>query len=120
MVSARRKAVELLYTGLCTLTVWAEVENPVTHATEHKEVPLFTNQKCKLSYEKQTSTTPAGGPALIAQTTKLFIAPELDIPAGSKIIVTQHGKTSEFARSGKPAIYTDHQEIMLEAFERYA
>lgn len=120
MVSARRKAVELLYKGLCTVKVWQEVEDPITHATGHKEVTLFTDQKCKLSYEKQTSTTPAGGPALIAQTTKLFIAPELDIPAGSKIIVTQHGKTVEFARSGEPAVYTDHQEIMLEAFERYA
>ncbi|WP_202973814.1 hypothetical protein [Lysinibacillus parviboronicapiens] len=102
------------------MKVWQEVENPVTHATTHKEVALLTDQKCKLSYEKQTSTTPTGGPALIAQTTKLFIAPELDIPAGSKIIVTQHNKTTEYARSGEPAIYTDHQEVQLELFERYS
>ncbi|ODV55461.1 hypothetical protein [Lysinibacillus fusiformis] len=120
MVSARRKAIESLYKGLCTVKVWQGVENPITHVTEHKEVALLTDQKCKLSYEKQASTTPTGGPAVIAQTTKLFVAPELDIPAGSKIIVTQNGKTSEFARSGEPAIYTDHQEIMLEAFVRYA
>ncbi|WP_068983874.1 hypothetical protein [Lysinibacillus xylanilyticus] len=120
MVSARRKAVESLYKGVCTVKVWREVEDPITHVTRHKEVPLFTDQKCKLSFEKQTSTTPTGGPAVIAQTTKLFIAPELDIPAGSKIIVTQHGKTTEYARSGEPAVYMDQQEIMLEAFERYA
>lgn len=120
MVSARRKAVESLYKGLCTVKVWKEVEDPITHATTHKEVPLFTDQKCKLSFEKQTSTTPTGGPAVIAQTTKLFIAPELDIPAGSKIIVSQHDKTTEYARSGGPAVYMDHQEIMLEAFERYS
>lgn len=120
MVSARRKAVESLYKGLCTVKVWQEVENPITHATTHKEVILLTDQKCKLSYEKQTSTTPTGGPALIAQTTKLFIAPELDIPPGSKIIVTQHSKTAEYARSGDSAVYMDHQEIMLEAFKRYA
>lgn len=120
MVSARRKAVESLYKGLCTVKVWQEVENPVTHATTHKEVTLLSDQKCKLSYEKQTSTTPIGGPAVIAQTTKLFIAPELDIPAGSKIIVTQHGKTTEYARSGEAAVYMDQQEIQLELFERYA
>ncbi|MGE7114957.1 hypothetical protein [Lysinibacillus sp. NPDC047702] len=102
------------------MKVWQEVENPITHATTHKEVILLTDQKCKLSYEKQTSTTPTGGPAVIAQTTKLFIAPELDIPAGSKIIVTQNGKTTEYSKSGEPAVYMDHQEIMLEAFERYA
>lgn len=120
MVSARRKAVESLYKGLCTVKVWQGVENPITHVMEYQEVTLFTDQKCKLSYEKQTSTTPTGGPAVIAQTIKLFISPELDVPAGSKIIVTQHGKTAEYARSGKPAVYTDHQEIMLEAFERYS
>lgn len=120
MVSARRKAVESLYKGLCTVKVWQEVEDPVTHATMHKEVTMLSDQKCKLSYEKQTSTTPTGGPAVIAQTTKLFIAPELDIPAGSKIIVTQHGKTTEYARSGEAAVYMDQQEIQLELFERYA
>lgn len=120
MVSARRKAVESLYKGLCTVKVWQEVEDPVTHATTHKEVTLLSDQRCKLSYEKQTSTTPIGGPAVIAQTTKLFIAPELDIPAGSKIIVTQHGKTTEYARSGEAAVYMDQQEIQLELFERYA
>ncbi|WP_440051636.1 hypothetical protein [Lysinibacillus sphaericus] len=102
------------------MKVWKGIEDPITHVTKYQEVELFTDQKCKLSFEKQTSTTPTGGPALIAQTTKLFIAPELNIPAGSKIIVTQHGKTTEYARSGEPAIYTDHQEIQLELFERYS
>ena len=120
MVSRRRKAVESLYKGLCTVMVWREVEDPITHVTTFKEVPLFTDQKCKLSYEKQTSTTPTGGPAVIAQTTKLFIAPELDIPAGSKIIVTQHGKTNEYGRSGEPGIFMDHQEIVLETFKGWA
>lgn len=100
--------------------VWREVEDPITHVTTFKDVPLFIDQKCKLSYEKQTATTPTGGPAVIAQTTKLFIAPELDIPAGSKIIVTQHGKTTDYARSGEPAVYTDHQEITLDLFKEYA
>lgn len=120
MVSARRKAVELLYKGLCTVKVWQDVEDPITHATKHDEVTLFTDQKCKLSYGNQTSTTPTVGPAEITQTIKLFIAPELDIPAGSKIIVTQHGKTVEYTRSGESAVFMDHQEIQLELFERYA
>lgn len=119
MVRPRRKAVESLYKGLCTVKVWQEVEDPITHVTKHDEVTLLTEQKCKLSYEKQTATTLTGGPAVIAQTTKLFIAPELDIPAGSKIIVSQYGKTTEYARSGKPVVYMDQQEIMLELFKEY-
>jgi len=120
MVSARRKAVESLYKGLCTVKVWQEIEDPITHVTKHDEASLFSDTKCKLSYEKQTSSTPTGGPAVIAQTIKLFIAPELDIPAGSKIIVTQHGKTTEYSRSGESAVYKDHQEIVLELFRGYA
>lgn len=120
MVSERRRAIELLYKGLCTVKVWEEIEDPITHVTKHNEAPLFTDKKCKLSYEKQTSATPTGGPVVIAQTIKLFIAPELDIPSGAKIIVTQHGKTTEYTRSGESAVYMDHQEIVLELFRGYA
>ena len=45
---------------------------------------------------------------------------ELDIPAGSKIVVTQEGRTNEYQKSGEPAVYSFHQEVMLVPFERYA
>ncbi|KYG88998.1 hypothetical protein A0U40_13300 [[Bacillus] sp. KCTC 13219] len=120
MVGARRKAVESLYKGICTIKAWKPVTDPITHITENVEVTLYENQKCKLAFEKQSSVTNTVAPAIIAQSTKLFIAPELTIPAGCKIIVTQNGVTKAYTRSGEPAVYMDHQEIMLEAFERYA
>ncbi|MEK3973720.1 hypothetical protein [Psychrobacillus sp. FSL K6-1267] len=119
-MNAVRNAIETLYKGICTVQIWMEVEDPVTHVSSFQEVPLLTKQKCRLSFEKQMTTTNTVGPAVIAQTTKLFIAPELDIPAGSKITVTQEGRTLDFARSGEPAIYSNHQEILLEPFKRYA
>ena len=120
MVSARRKAIESLYRGTCTVKAWESVKDPVTKISTQKEVLKFENQPCKLSHEKQVFATNTVGPAIISQTTKLFIAPELDIPAGSKIIVSQNGKTIEFSRSGKPAVFMDHQEIMLELFKGYS
>ena len=48
---------------------------------------------------------------------KLFISPDVLIKAGSKIIVTQHGRTTEYSNSGVPAVYPTHQEIMLTLFE---
>lgn len=119
-MNAVRNAIESLYKGVCTVHIWAEVVDPITHISSFKEVPLITDQKCKLSFEKQMATTNTVGPAVIAQTTKLFIAPELDIPVGSKITVTQEGRTLDYARSGEPAIYSNHQEILLEPFKRYA
>ena len=116
-----RRAIESLYKGSCTVKTWEEIKDPITRITKSKkEGAKFENQPCRLSIEKQTSTANTLGPAVISQTTKLFIAPELDIPAGSKIIVTQNGKTTEYTRSGEPAVYTNHQEITLELFRGYA
>lgn len=56
----------------------------------------------------------------VSQSVVLFIAPEVEIPSGSKITVTQNGKTTDYCRSGESAVYTSHQEIALELFEDYA
>lgn len=95
------------------------VKDEVTKLTEQKEVATLENQPCKLSYEK-INTTDTNGAAIQSMETKLFISPEVEIKAGSKIVVTQNGVTTEFSNSGKPAIYTNHQEIMLKLFEDYA
>lgn len=115
-----RKAIESLYKGTCTVKARESYKDPITKITTQKEVTKFENQPCKLSFEKQTTASSTGGPALISQTSKLFIAPELDIPPGSKIIVTQNGKSTEYTRSGEPALYSNHQEIILDLFRGYA
>lgn len=48
------------------------------------------------------------------------IPPDVVIKAGSKIIVTQHGRTTEYSNSGVPAVYPTHQEIMLTLFNGWA
>lgn len=120
MVSARRRAIESLYKGVCTIFELQKVKDPITHQTTTKEVMVLENQKCKLSYEKIASANQTTAPATIAQSTKLFIAPEIVVKAGSKIVVTQHAHTSAFSRSGEPAIFMDHQEVKLELFKEYA
>lgn len=120
MVSARRKALQMLYRGTCTVKTWEEVTDPITKITKHQEVTKFENEPCKLSYVKQTTASPTGGPAVITQEIKLSLAPELEVPAGSRIIVTQDGVTKEFTRSGEPEVHMDHQHITLELFKEYA
>ena len=51
---------------------------------------------------------------------KLFIAPEVEIKSGSKIIVAHCGKTTEYTRSGVPGMHATHQEIMLDLFKEWA
>lgn len=120
MVSARRKALEKLWRGTCDVIGWGEVTDPTTHITTSGEIPLHQGLKCKLSHEKLTSTSSTGGPATITKQTKLSLGNEYEIPAGCKIIVTQNSVTEEYTRSGKPGIFMDHQEIVLEAFKGWA
>ena len=114
-----RQAIESLYSDECSVYEYRKVKNPQTKVTELEEVCVLENQPCRLSYEtiKETSDGILGG---VTQIVKLFIAPEINLATGSKIAVTRHGRTVNYTRSGEPAVYTNHQEIMLDLFKEYA
>lgn len=116
---AARKALESTYEGRATVIEHKEVTDPITHLTDMQEVTVLEDQPCKLSFETLTSTS--GNPvATISQGVKLFLSPDVSIAAGSKIVVTQNGRTTPYSNSGVPAIYLTHQEIMLKLFERWS
>lgn len=115
-----RKAIESLYVGVCTVIERQAVKNPVTHVTTHEEVIVLDNQPCKLSFERTASANQTSTVGVVVQSTKLFIAPEIDIKPGSKIVVTQRGRIETYTRSGQPAFFSSHQEIQLELFKAWA
>ena len=119
MVNAHRKALERLWKDRCSVFVKEKVTDPTTHLTDFEEMPLLQDQPCKLSFETLNSTD-GDHVATVTQSVKLFISPDVVIKAGSKIIVTQHGRTTEYSNSGVPAVYPTHQEIMLTLFEGWA
>ncbi|MCC0629093.1 MULTISPECIES: hypothetical protein [unclassified Clostridioides] len=112
MVNKSRKAIEMLYRDKCTIVEYQSVKDPVTKRTNNKEVIVLENQPCKLSYKNITSATD-GKVAKLEQTIKLFISPDIEIKAGSKLIIND----KEYVRSGESAIYPNHQEIILELFK---
>lgn len=120
MVEEYKNALEMLWRGLCTIVVREEKQNETNKRTEFEERELYTNQPCKLSFTTIKQTDEYNNVAEVTQIVKLFISNEIDIPAGSKIIVTQNGRTTTYRRSGEPAVYTYHQEVPLELFERWA
>ena len=120
MVSEHRKALELLWIGECTVYEWQEVEDPITFITDHKEVVLHNELKCKLSHKNISTTSSTGAGAIVVQQIKLSLGNEFVIPAGCKITVTQNGKTADYARSGEPGMFIDHQEIVLDIFKGWA
>jgi len=117
---AARKAIESTYTGVMTVSERQSVKDPNTHITSTKEVVVLENQPCKLSFETIAATAQTETAASLTQGTKLFLPPNVEIKAGSKIIVEQDGVKNAYSASGVPAVYPTHQEIMLELFTKWA
>lgn len=113
-----RKALERGYTGTFTVTERKKVVR-ADHSTGFAEVQTVTDNPCRLSF----TTSPAAGDgdtATLTQSVKLFCAPEIIVPEGSRITVTQNGVTEEYARSGMVAMYDTHAEYVLGAFRGWA
>lgn len=106
-----------LWSGKCTIYEYQPVTDPDTYQTIHKLVAILEDEPCRLSYQKEQATDITNGAAIISQSVTLFIRPDLIIREGSVIDITQHGVTTTYKGSGKPAIYTNHQEIVLKLYE---
>lgn len=118
---AARKAIESTYSGVCAIIERRDVRDEKTKITrKNKEVSVVENQPCKLSFEKLNAVVQTGTAAKQTQGTKLFIAPEIKVKPGSKIIVEQNGVTTAYSASGEPAVYFSHSEYMLELFKGWA
>ena len=118
---AARKEVERLYTGICSVFVLDTIRDPDTKQSKQTERLLLENQPCRVSFESNSTTIKSNDTVYEKpQTIKLFIAPELIINDGSKIVVVQNGRTEAYKCSGAPRVYITHQEIALEHFERWS
>lgn len=113
-----KKAIESLYSGKCDVYEY-QAYTKANKSTGHKPVKVMSDIKCRLSFKTLAGATD-GNASGVSQTIKLFIAPDISIKTGSKIVVTQNGKTTAYKNSGQPAVYSNHQEIMLELFEGWA
>ena len=114
-------AIKSLWRGKCTVTVRnndTTDENPGRVVVG--EVDTYTNEPCRISFDTVNATQPENNAANIVQSITLFIDRAVVIPEGSKITVTQNGVTAVYEKSGKPAVYSTHQEIPLEIFKGWA
>lgn len=117
-VALERKAIELTYEGLCTVTEYRQVKNPDTRETEQKEVTVLENQPCALSQTSLAAPQQAETTNNLAYDAKLFISPDITFHSGSKIRVIQDGMDYEFEQTGEPFRYPTHQEIKMKRIDR--
>lgn len=118
-IAMARNAIESNYDFVCDIIERKTViENNITK--KKQEVTVEAKKPCRVSFENILVNTQTDTEAEKNQKIKLFIAPELVIKPGSKIVVTGRGRTTVYKNSGEPAIYSTHQEIMLELWKGWA
>ncbi len=117
---AHRKAVDALYEDTCAIYELRPVLDEATKITKQRPAMARENLPCKLSFEKLDAASMGEGAAEKTISTKLFLPADIEVKEGSKLLVTHQGVETAYQRSGIPAVYPTHQEIMLEPFERWA
>ena len=111
-ISLARTAVESLYFDTATIIEYQEVIDPDTYQSSVSEVVTSENIPCKLSHV-MTNYARDGVVDTKILVSKIFISPDIDVKAGSKIIVTRRGISTTYKNSGESARFTNHQEIKL-------
>ncbi|MGF9913734.1 hypothetical protein ABEX47_03365 [Paenibacillus ehimensis] len=111
--AAERRAIEMTYDGLCTVTEFRDVKDPNTGRTTPKPVVVLRDQPCALSQTSLSSARRTATDNTIDYDAKLFLSPDVTVKAGSRIRVTQHGMDLEFDQTADPFRYPTHQEILL-------
>ena len=120
-IAACRKSIEKLYDDICNIYESGLRKDSKTGITKPTADNLVVkNQQCRISFKTISPTNQTESNNKISQEIKLFIAPELLIKEGSKIVITRNGRTTEYKNSGTPAIYGTHQEIILTLVKEYA
>ena len=109
--------LSLLWTGKCTIYEYQDVTHPNTYQTTQEEVAVLVDEPCRISYNHEQATNIANGAAVVSQSITLFIRPDLVIKPGSVIEITQNGVTEKYKGSGQPAVYSNHQQIILQLYE---
>lgn len=117
-ILATRQAIESQYDAICNIIEYQpKIINKITNFVE---VTVNEKQPCKISFEEVYVNNQTDNESKVTAKIKLFIAPELEIKPGSKIVATKRGKTTIYQSSGEAAVYDTHQEIMLQLFKGWA
>lgn len=115
-----RMAIERLYTGVCTVVEYGSFRDGDSKITRQEEQIVLAKQPCRLSFEKTAAAVQTETAAALGQGAKLFLAPEVEVKPGSKIVVEQAGRIFAYAASGQPAVYETHQEVVLSLWRGWA
>lgn len=120
MFAGIRTAIEMLYAGRMTIIAYQPKKDTQTGITSHEEVEILRDIPCRLSHTNETAAAQGDAAAELSQRIRVFYAPDIEIPPGSKLVIRQNGTEHAYCASGVPRIYCGHAEVDLEYFKRWA
>lgn len=112
-----KKAIESLYQDRATVIV-RELKKDNDGVSKMVEKEKYINVPCRLSFGGGSSDV--GLVTRYVQEDTLFIGHDVDIPVGSKIIISRHNQVYELSNIGIPKVYQSHREYQLKAFKGWA
>lgn len=116
-IAMERRILEQTYDGVMDVYGFTD-EQTESGVTRPVEKPLYTGIPCALSANRQADTTQTDASAEVNQRYTVFCAPDVAIPAGCRLVVTQYGVARNYCCSGVPNVYPTHQEISVLLEER--
>lgn len=119
MINNTRKIIEKMYIGSCDIIIKEKVVND-NYETVFIDKVLEQNVPCKLSYDGALSVDRTQSVSNVSANVTLFINPEIEVLSGSKIVVTQNGRTKTYSCTGDSCIFKTHQQIKLELYDTYS
>lgn len=110
----------ILWTGVCNISHYTEITDPITHQT-YDELELVTeNEPCRMSYKTNPIINTSDELAKQNKQVMLILRPDLEIPPSSIIEVTQNNRTIKYKNSSVPSVYYTHQEVELSIYDETA
>jgi len=113
-----RRAIEGLYEDICDIFAFSPSQAGAVTTLEVE--PLYEGIICGLSVATQAPASQSTAQADIELNVKLFLPPELDIPAGCSFLVRRFARIPDaavveyhYTASGVPMRYATHQEVLL-------
>lgn len=114
-----RGLLESRYDGICTIYRYEQTRADTGEDIKERTV-FLEDAPCRLSYDRAPAAADSVTADTIEQGITLFLTPDVAIPPGCYITVTQCGVTTNYENSGPAKVYATHQEIALKLAEEYA
>ena len=114
--------LELLWKDDGTISVSKRIQKP-NGADNHAWVTHWEG-KCKISFfNSMSSNHPANNNGLASApplTVKLFLPKDVIVPPGCRVDVTHEERVYRLKNSGDPAVFSHHQEVLMEVAQEWA